>query len=1116
MRKLFMALLVLPVVSHAATFEIREKYCHDQKTRLYVPSPHGQAVVAFEGSAPLCYPLPVGRKTVDQGAVSAWVRLSPRGEGESSSLFQNFIIVKDKSQEILLCLNSPNWEKGKTMPDTFLSVFKRHSALYSSREALMPLLGCVAERGVDRPPRGQRFSDQYHHALYTWNSKKAVLYLDGKMGKEVEFKKEQESFDGASLRLQLVSGRFDNVNFSDRFAEIDDVAAAMALRPSDGGSFNFHAGFDGNVTGEAKLEGSDLSPDFTCHVGRSGGLFLKDDKRQLEFQVVNPLPQSKRLALQGEIEDAEGRRWLEHQIDFEVPGNGVKDVGFDLSQISRGGVLWGSFRLKDGEQTLKEEETPFAFTLGVNPADCSPEELRTGFDQPCYFNPPPCEKWSLIWGYSFSGWRILEPSPGVWDFETLDLLVDCLVQSKRVPIFTLAGTPDWQASKFAGDKYSAETRSLACPDDIEAWKDYVRRAGERYKGKVRHYEVWCEPYFCNTTGFGGSFYGTAQQYADLVNAAADVLHGIDPSIQVISGLAGYESFQNTVAKSTAGKANLYSNHPYAALWNLDETLSDLTKRILKENQASPRLCNTEYAAYTIGGAAVFDNGRPMTAEQFEKSGRWDKIDDMRKKNGRDKFVDWHTCAAMAVRGTVTGYATGYEFMLWWSNCVGLFSTLIYDYHTPSPASVAMANASGLLSGYEFVKRLPTHSPDVKVYMFKERKTGGRHLLVAFTDVKDDCVYLRVGDGPLEVRDLYWNDFPGQRIGPVLKLELKRFVPVYVAGLDSPSADSPPVMAIEPFKDKFYPGKPAAFTVKIHNPFDVKLSGTLACRLPSGFAPPADKPFALKPLETASFGFETAVPENAVGVPAMDVVLSADNPGMRGLQIDAVKLPISLAAQAKDVGSQPPVLDGALDEWGPIEAFPIAINKEEQLIFGVSHTRPYVPGVSWYGEKDLSLKAALAYDKENLYVAIRVYDDHLENLIYMEMPPRAYDGDCVELFLDARGKKQGTSAMDGEVYHMKIVPPLEGRPVFCNVSKPPDAAIRGLVIGSKTYTDGYSLELKLPLANFSELKIDKGSVIGLNMAVDDNDEKQHTKWRKSAMAWVKATHDPSSYGRLEFK
>ena len=428
----------------------------------------------------------------------------------------------------------------------------------------------------------------------------------------------------------------------------------------------------------------------------------------------------------------------------------------------------------------------------------------------------------------------------------------------------------------------------------------------------------------------------------------------------------------------------------------------------------------------------------------------------------------------------------------------------------------MANVSGLLSGCDFVKRLPTHSPDVKVYVFKERKAGGRHLLVAFTDVKDDCVYLRVGDSPLEVRDLYWNDFPGQRIGPVLKLELKRFVPVYVVGLDSPPADSPPIMALEPFKDKLYPGKPAAFTVKVHNPFDMALSGTLACRLPSGFASLADKPFALKPLEAVSFDFATAVPENAFGVPTMDVVLSTDNPGLRGLQIDAVKLPICLTASAKDVGSQPPVMDGALDEWGSVESFPVVVEKEEQLICGVSHTRPYVPGVSWFGKQDLSLKAALAYDKENLYVAIRVYDDHLENLLYLKAPPMAYDGDCVELFLDARGGKQGAPAMDGEVYHLKIVPPLEGRPVFCSISKPPEAAIRGLVIGSKTFPNGYSLELKLPLANFPELKIAKGLGIGLNMAVNDNEEKQHAKCRKSALAWVKATHDPSGYGRLEFK
>ena len=78
MKKLFLLLLALPIASHAAmTLEVKEKYSHDQKAGLYVPSPHGQALVVMGGvpqGAPLCYPLPMGARTLEQGTISVWLR----------------------------------------------------------------------------------------------------------------------------------------------------------------------------------------------------------------------------------------------------------------------------------------------------------------------------------------------------------------------------------------------------------------------------------------------------------------------------------------------------------------------------------------------------------------------------------------------------------------------------------------------------------------------------------------------------------------------------------------------------------------------------------------------------------------------------------------------------------------------------------------------------------------------------------------------------------------------------------------------------------------------------------------------------------------------------------
>jgi hypothetical protein len=216
-------------------------------------------------------------------------------------------------------------------------------------------------------------------------------------------------------------------------------------------------------------------------------------------------------------------------------------------------------------------------------------------------------------------------------------------------------------------------------------------------------------------------------------------------------------------------------------------------------------------------------------------------------------------------------------------------------------------------------------------------------------------------------------------------------------------------------------------------------------------------------------------------------------------------------------------DGSLEEWGDYKKFQIRLNDPAQLVVGVPHTAQTHDGrlkADWSGESDLSAFADLKYDSENLYVAVKVIDDVICNTRAEKTPFLAYEGDCVELFIDARDpSKQGKPGFDGDVWQIFLVPPKDsGSAPVVEISQPKGGALSGMVVNFTRNSDGYSMETKIPLANFPRLSMKNNSVIGFNIAVDDNDDPSRSG-RKSQMVWSPskaASSDPSVFGKLIVK
>jgi hypothetical protein len=143
------------------------------------------------------------------------------------------------------------------------------------------------------------------------------------------------------------------------------------------------------------------------------------------------------------------------------------------------------------------------------------------------------EKWDIplsairIWDAGVI-WPDIEPKKGKWDFTKLDALVEFSTKRNLEILMTLGQTPGWASvKKNLYYPYGRDDILTSPPDDIKDWENYVQVVGERYKGKIKYWEVWNEPdhkYF---------YTGSIKDLVKLTEKANKILKSIDPENQIV-------------------------------------------------------------------------------------------------------------------------------------------------------------------------------------------------------------------------------------------------------------------------------------------------------------------------------------------------------------------------------------------------------------------------------------------------------------------------------------------------------------------------------------------------------------------------------------------------------
>ena len=1091
------------------TIQIKEKYSEDKGG--YRDGKYGKALWLFTSDDKLEYPIIFADKQVEEGAISLWFRPT-RQVWEYE--YDRFFLFSDGKQNIKFSIYSGHPKKTELSP--------RSLWVTGATPAIKKRNWYHCSTGLSNNSH-----EQFHHILFTWNKSGSKTYLDGGLIAEKQNKgKWFIPFDGSKTTLSLAAKRglwVDELVILDKYLGVDEAKSlyrSVSTWQTDSHTA-LYISFDNSLSAQSIIGADGDIVRLYSYIGHRQATFKKDDPIRIEFTIVNSTQENKKLILHGSVKNLNKKEVLKKRYKVKVGKGSAATVNFDM-ELREKGLFWGDYYLEDLKgNILARERIPFAATLAVDVRKYKASDIPTGLVISRGINPPCYEKWAGFETQSY--WLNLEYAPGKWDFEKLDMIVEDAVRTGRAAHLMLVGTPLFYSIQRPLLKENVKTHKFSSPKNIEAFKDYVKRLGTRYKGKVYDYEVWNEPYFNDPAA--GYFQGTTEQYIELVKIASETLHKIDPEIKVCCGMGGGGSWQQKVAKGTAGYVDYYGTHPYslAKIGSVDERNVLKSQELLREAGASVRLANTEISDMQLGAYAIDEDGYPMTAEEFDKSGRWEKVADNMRRSGRDYFHDDYTSAASVVRSLILSIAGGCEYFLWWSaGSPSAWGNLTGRIHTPSLASVAYANASGILAGYKFVKRVDIGADYLKVYLFKE-KNNNKCVLVAWADKDPHSVNIELGKGDIEVLDTQGNNYPFEKFGPVIKTTLT-MTPVYIRGLSKMPAVSRPILKAESTKDFVFPGEVCQVKICIHNPFsDKPIKGELMLKLPEKFAEQPVKSVELGPKETGDYLFEFAVPHRIAGNQKMTANLITNVNELKNITQYST-LAIRQNAEAKKITTQVKI-DGKLEEWGDIDKFPIRIDQPGQVVIGTPHTKLYIPKIDWKGPEDLSMKAALAYDYKNLYIAIRVYDDKLMNLTAKANPQCSYQGDCVEIFIDGRGEeKQGDSRYTQDVYQALFVPAMTDFPApIYHLGQPLEYRLSGMAFNSAILEDGYSLEIRIPLSNFPRVNFKSGANIGFDIAVDDKDEEKdgtgRALARKSQLVWAGTkgnSSDASLFGRIIFK
>jgi hypothetical protein len=302
------------------------------------------------------------------------------------------------------------------------------------------------------------------------------------------------------------------------------------------------------------------------------------------------------------------------------------------------------------------------------------------------------------------------------------------------------------------------------------------------------------------------------------------------------------------------------------------------------------------------------------------------------------------------------------------------------------------------------------------------------------------------------------------------------------------------------------GQSRAVRIDLRNSAQRPHSGTVALRLPAGFAADApSKPFGEIPAggtDAVTFQVTNTDPSldtsNEGGDYPLEIVTSAG--GAEATEAAALNLvPVTTVPQAAPASD----VDG-VEAPGEYGGPALDLSRVWE-------------GDDPSGPRDASGSAKLAWSADGLHVLVEVIDDELGTVLPRSDAKRHWRTDSVEVAIDPRGDSENTST----TFKVGVFPTTrEGGPAAYrdadNFQGPVARTAPGFQVAStvrRPYT-GYTLEMRIPFGALPAAV--RSGQAGLNLFIYDSDTQDKTgQTRLGWSTWEGVQGDPYRWGRVTF-
>ena len=177
------------------------------------------------------------------------------------------------------------------------------------------------------------------------------------------------------------------------------------------------------------------------------------------------------------------------------------------------------------------------------------------------------------WARVQSGWQRAEQTPGVYNFDWLDEIVDGLLEAGIQPWISFSFgnklyMPGAEALPPHGNYFFSPTRFGST--GIQGWQNYCRAMVKHFGSRVTHWEVWNEPNagFLRKPNTGKEIKPEPPEvYAELVKYTYEAVKEIQPEAKIIAGsISGCgicnEYIKGLFDNNIAEYMDIFSYHPY--------------------------------------------------------------------------------------------------------------------------------------------------------------------------------------------------------------------------------------------------------------------------------------------------------------------------------------------------------------------------------------------------------------------------------------------------------------------------------------------------------------------------------------------------------------------------